>query len=103
MSAMNEPELTTEERVLRAMKRVLTSVAKDTATEPGLKHPLSQQTINEIRECLLLITSREQELAKLYSRDTSARPRFIDEPKSEVVVPLDPDAMKKGIGKKNTD
>lgn len=96
---MNEPELTTEERVLRVMKRVLTSVARDTATEPGLKHPLSKQTVNEIRECLMLITVREQELAQIHNRDTSARPRFTDEPRSEVVVPLDLGAMKKGLNK----
>ena len=96
---MSEPELTTEERVLRMMKRVLTSVARDTATEPGLKHPLSEQTINEIRECLMVITVREQELAKEFDRDTSARPRFIDEPKSEVVVSLDVAAMKQGLKK----
>jgi hypothetical protein len=97
---MNEHELTTEERVLRRMKSVLTSVAKDTATEPGLKHPLSEQTINEIRDCLMLITAREQELAKEFNRDTSARPRFIDEPRSEVVVSLDIDAMKRNLDKK---
>jgi len=96
---MSEPELTTEERVLRVMKSVLTSVARDTATEPGLKHPLSKQTINDIRECLMLITVREQELAKEHQRDTSARPRFIDEPKSEVVVSLDIAAMKQGLNK----
>lgn len=99
---MSEPELTTEERVLRMMKHVLTSVARDTATEPGLKHPLSEQTINEIRECLMVITVREQELAKEFDRDTSARPRFIDEPKSEVVVSLDVTAMKQGL-KKDSD
>ncbi len=86
---MTEAELTTEERILRVMKNVLTSVAKDTATEPGLKHPLSEATINDIRACLVMISAREQELAKQFNRDTSARPRFIDEPKSEVVVSLD--------------
>jgi hypothetical protein len=96
---MSEPELTTEERVLRMVKNVLTSVAKDTATEPGLKHPLSKQTIKEIRECLMLITAREQELAKQYNRDTSARPRFVDEPESEVVVSFDVAAMKQGLNK----
>lgn len=96
---MNEPELTTEERVLRMMKNVLTSVARDTATEPGLKHPLSEQTINEIRACLMVISTREQELAKAFNRNTSARPRFIDEPKSEVVVSLDIEAMKRGLNK----
>jgi hypothetical protein len=96
---MSEPELTTEERVLRMVKHVLTSVAKDTATEPGLRHPLSSKTISEIRECLMLISAREQELAKEYDRDTSARPRFTDEPKSEVVVSLDVAALKQGLNK----
>lgn len=98
---MNEPELTTEERILRVMKNVLTSVAKDTATEPGLKHPLSKQTIRDIRECLMMITVREQELAKQFNRDTSARPRFTDEPQSEVVVSLDVATMKQGLNKDN--
>jgi hypothetical protein len=100
---MSEPELTKEERVLRAVKSTLTSVAKDTATDPGLKHPLSQDTINQIRECLMLITSREQELAREHGRNTSARPRFIDEPKSEVVVTLDVAALKQGLNRDNKD
>lgn len=94
---MTEPELTKEELILRMMKHVLTSVAKDTASEPGLRHPLSENTVQSIRECLALITAREQELAKEFGRDTSARPRFIDEPKSEVVVPLNVETMKKGL------
>ncbi len=98
---MTEAELTTEERILRVMKSVLTSVAKDTATEPGLKHPLSEPTINDIRACLMMITAREQELAKQFNRDTRARPHFVDEPKSEVVVSLDVAAMKRGPNKKD--
>jgi hypothetical protein len=98
---MTEPELSKEERVLRVMKSVLTSVAKDTATEPGLKHPLSEQTIRDIRGCLVLITEREQELAREHGRDTSARPRFIDEPQSEVVVPLDVSKMTRGLDRKD--
>jgi hypothetical protein len=78
------------------VKSVLTSVAKDTATEPGLKHPLSQKTISEIRECLMLITAREQELVKQHNRSAQARPHFIDEPKTEVVVPLDINALRQG-------
>ena len=96
---MTEPELTTEERVLRMMKRTLTNIARDTAPEPGLRHPLSEGTIQGIRECLQLITSREQELAKEFGRDTSARPRFIDEARDEVVVPLNVNAMKEGLKK----
>jgi hypothetical protein len=92
---MNEPALTKEERVLAMMKNVLTSIAKDTAPQPGIKHPLSEHTIQSIRECLMMITAREQELAREFGRDTNARPRFIDEPKSEVVVPLDFTSTKK--------
>ena len=87
---MAEPELTREERALRMMKRVLTNIAKDTAPRPGQsRHPLSEQTVRDMRECLRLITDREQELAREHKRDTSARPRFIDEPVSEVAVSLD--------------
>ncbi|TCK17245.1 hypothetical protein DFR30_0467 [Thiogranum longum] len=96
---MSEPELTTEERVLRMMKRTLTDIARDTAPEPGLRHPLSQGTIQGIRECLQVITSREQELATEYGRNTGSRPRYIDEPRDEVVVPLNINTLKEGLKK----
>ncbi len=96
---MNEPELTTEERVLRMMKNVLTSVAKDTAPHPGFKHPLSEQTIQSIRECLMVIVSRERELGEQHGRNMNARPHYVDEPKSEVVVPLDIKSKQRGSGK----
>ncbi len=99
---MTEPELTVEERVLHMMKRTLTDVARDTAPGPGLRHPLTENTIQGIRECLLLITTRERELAKEYGRNTNVRPRYIDEPRDEVVVPLNISAMKKGLKKDNT-
>lgn len=94
---MSESELTKEERILRMIKNVLTSIAKDTATEPGLKHPLSEQTIRNIRECLMAVTVREQELAKEHGRDTSARPRYVDEPPSDVVVSLDTSKLTRGL------
>lgn len=82
-------DLTKEERILQMVKKVLSNVAKDTYTAPGLKHPLSEQTILEIRECLGLVVSRETELAQEHGRDKSARPRFIDEPSSTVKVSFD--------------
>ncbi len=96
---MTEPELTTEERVLRMMKRTLTNIARDTAPAPGLRHPLTEGTIQGIRECLVLITSRERELAEKHGRNTDARPRYVDEPRDEVVVPLNIDTMKKDLNK----
>jgi len=98
---MSEQDPTKEERILAMMKNVLTSVAKDTAPQPGLRHPLSEHTVQGIRECLMLITVREQELARELGRDTSARPRYIDEAKSEVVVPLDFAPVRKGPKKED--
>ncbi len=86
---MSEDELTKEEIILKQVKGVITAVIKDTATPPHLQHPLSRETIEAMRECLFLISEREQELAQEYGRDTSARPRFKDEPPESVVIPLE--------------
>lgn len=95
--SMTDQELTKEERILRVMKRVLTDVAKDTYTRPGHRHPLSEETVNGIRNCLTLITARETELNTAAGRSMDARPRFVDEPQSSVVVQLNiPDPRDKG-------
>ena len=88
---MNFSELSKEEQILYAVKRVLTEVIKDTATEPGQLHPLSGDTINGLRDCLVMISQREQELAEAAGRSLDQRPRFVDEPRpqSDVVVPID--------------
>lgn len=83
---MAASEISPEERILRMVKRVLTDIAKDTSTPPGMKHPLSDQTIQNIRECLSLISSREKELAESAGRPSRARPEFIDEPKKSQVL-----------------
>ena len=74
-----------EERILKMLKRVLTDIARDTSTAPGMKHPLSDQNI---RDCLGLISAREKELADEAGRPNQARPGFIDEPKTAHVVTL---------------
>lgn len=88
MSANTETE-NQEQRILRMVKKVLTDVAKDTYTPAELRHPLSENTINGIRECLGLISARENEL----NGGSSRKPRFIDEPNTapnkDVVVQLD--------------
>ena len=42
---MSTDEPTTEQRILKMVKRVLTDVAKDTYTPPNMKHPLTPNTI----------------------------------------------------------
>lgn len=87
---MSEDERSREEQILAAVRTVLVNVAKDTATEPGMKHPLTDNTLNGIRDCLQLISQRERELAEAAGRPSTDKPRFKDEPPDEVVVQLHP-------------
>jgi hypothetical protein len=84
MSADSENE-SKEQRILRMVKKVLTEVAKDTYTPAELRHPLSASTINSIRECLAMISARENE----WHGEPNSKPHFIDEPQDSVVVKLD--------------
>lgn len=86
---MSNDTFSKEEQILQVMKKVLTDIAKDTYTPADLKHPLSENTINSIRSCLALITSREAELAADAGRENNMRPRYVDEPSSSVVVKMD--------------
>lgn len=85
---------TTEKRVMVMMRQVLSAVAKDTVPPPGMKHPLSDTTIEGIRDCLALISAREHELNVELGEGNEKRPRFVDEPETTKVVSLD------SIGKK---
>jgi hypothetical protein len=95
---MSPLDISKEERILQVMKRVLTDVAKDTYTRPGHRHPLSDNTVQGIRDCLSLITARESELAEAAGRPSNLRPRFVDEAQSPVVVTLDITGKKKKDG-----
>lgn len=86
---MSESEMSKEQQVLKMVKRVLTDIARDTHVKPGLKHPLSDNTIMGIRDCLALITAREKELAEESGQDNVMRPRFPDQKPKSVVVSLD--------------
>jgi hypothetical protein len=91
----SEAELTKEQRILRIMQTVLTDVARDTNTPPGMKHPLTEKTIHNIRDCLSLIVARQRELADALGQEMNMRPRYVDEPKQNTVVPINIDALRK--------
>ncbi len=84
-------EFDKETRILNALKQVLTRIAKETATPPGVRHPLSETCIEDIRQCLLLISAREHELNVAAGTPSEDRPRFIDEPRSQgpTVISID--------------
>jgi len=75
-----------EREILKVMRRVLASIIKDTTpAHKGIKHPLSDDTIDEIRGCLTLISARERELADA-AGVRMEKPYYADEkPKAEVV------------------
>lgn len=94
---MAEQDPSQEEIMLLAVKKALTRIIKDTATPPGMIHPLKDETLRELRDCLLLISEREQELAREAGRVVSERPRFTDEPRARdnVVIPLESSGLMK--------
>ena len=78
---MSDPTLSMEERILTAVKLTLAAVIKDTATPHGMRHPLSDGTIKDLRQCLALISARERELAQAAGRPIGGRrPLYADEP-----------------------
>ena len=75
-----------EQRILVVMRKLLAQIVKDTTPGPGMRHPLSEQTIKDIRDCFGLISARERELAEKAGIENKDRPRFIDEPKTSTVI-----------------
>lgn len=89
---MSNDTLTTEQRILIAMRQVLSAVVRDTTPPPGMRHPLNASTIEDIKQCFALITAREKDLNEQQGR-SAAKPRYADEPKktSQVVQLVKPE------------
>lgn len=75
-----------ERDLLIVMRKVLANIIKDTTpAHRDLKHPLSDNTIQDIRTCLGLISDRERELADIAGIQQE-KPYYTDEkPSAEVV------------------
>lgn len=93
---MNDEILSKEQRILRVMRKVLASIVKDATPQPGMLHPLSEGTIQDIRECFGLIASREAELAEVAGLNRNEKPFYTDQPQVSNVVKLHkPSTVKK--------
>lgn len=84
-----------EREILMVMRKVLAAVVKDTAPDPGFRHPLSERTIEDVRQCFGLIAARERELAEA-AGIPQGRPYFTDEPQAAKVVPIESIGRKSG-------
>ncbi|MTW20142.1 segregation and condensation protein A [Allochromatium palmeri] len=78
-------DLSKEQQIMIAMRKTLTAIVKDVTPPPGMRHPLSDATIQQVRQCLGLIAEREQELAEEQGRG-GERPYYADEPQDVQLV-----------------
>ncbi len=78
-------EFSMERRILRIMRKTLASVVKDATPQSGTSGFLSDQTVEDIRECFLLISLREKELAEVVGL-AQAKPYYPDQQKPGQVV-----------------
>lgn len=87
---MSEAELSKEQQIMRAMRKTLTSIVRDTSPRDGNPSPLSPETVENIRMCLGLISSREAELAEALGLSRNERPRYADETPSTQPIQFTP-------------
>lgn len=81
-------ERTVEQRILVIMRKILAQIVREVTPPPGMKNPLSPQTIQDIREAFELISIREKELMEAEGKPVRERPRYADEPKTSQTVPM---------------
>lgn len=81
--------LTLEHRILIQVRKVLANVVKDVTPLPGMRNPLSLSTIEDIRDCFALISTRERELISDKPRDL---PVYADRAATTRIVEFKPPA-----------
>lgn len=74
---MSTEELSKEQRILRIMRKTLGNVVKDVTPLGGRVNPLSDGTVQNIKDCFTLISEREKELAEALNFDQS-KPYYTD-------------------------
>jgi len=83
---MSSEYLSKEHQIIATMRKVLSSIIRDTTPPPGRPHPLRESTIEDVKHCFALITAREQEIHQQAGKGMNKRPRYADEPKTSHVV-----------------
>ncbi len=76
-----------EHQILVTLRKVLSAVVRDTTPSPNRPGPLTPKTIDDLKHCFQLITSREKEIIEQAGgNEMDSRPRYADEPKTSQVV-----------------
>lgn len=81
-----DPDLKKELDVLVALRKVLSGVVREITPEPGMLHPLSERTMEDVRQGFILIAAREKEITEAMGKPSLHRPMYKgDTPKTNVV------------------
>lgn len=98
---MSTDELSKEQQVMIVMRKILAQIVRETTPSPGMRHPLSEGTIEDIRQCFGLISAREQELAREAGVEIRDRPVYKDQATGDRIVPISQIGRKGGASKPN--
>ncbi len=75
-----------ERKFMLLLRKTFASVVRETAPRDGISSPFTEQTIDDIRLCLSLISERERALAEKSGVENQMRPHFVDEPQTTAQV-----------------
>lgn len=81
-----DADLKKELDILVTLRKVLSSVVREITPDPGMRHPLSDSTMEDVRHGFLLISAREKEITEALGKPSLHRPVYKgDTPKTNVV------------------
>jgi len=81
-----DTDLKKELDVLVTLRKVISSIIRDITPDPGMRQPLSDATMEDVRKGFLLIAAREKEISEAMGKPSLHRPMYKGEkPKTNVV------------------
>ena len=87
---MSFDDLSQEQQIMVVMRQLLTTIIRELTPSPGSPHPLSPQTIEDIKVGLKLIAARERELLEAKGVVNQELPHYVDEPQTSQVLQYKP-------------
>ena len=91
---MSTEHFSSEQKILRVMRKVLGSVVKDVTPRDGADNPLTDSTIEEIRDIFGLISVREKELLETLGQISADRPQYPGGKPVTNVIPISVGSLK---------
>ena len=85
---MTAEQFSPEQRILRVMRKVLASVVKDVTPQDGMNNPLTDRTIEDIRDIFGMISTREKDLLEAFGQAMGDRPLYPGDQPSAKVIPI---------------